>query len=113
MLCLGEALSGLMVGDFVDGLQVLHGSPVAGKEVGMAGSGKSAVVHLDLLEGGIKEVEAKGRPGVDDQAGGDGSLVLSKAGAKEANRTPHRSGLVGPKGPSPIGRRRACGWFHL
>ena len=112
-LCLGEALSGLMIDDFVDGLQALHGSPVAGKEVGMAGSGKSAVVHLDLLEGGIKKVEAEGRPGVNDQARGDCRLVLSEAGAKKADRPSHRARLVGPEGPSPIGRRRAGGWFHL
>ena len=95
-LCLTEALGGLVVSGFVDGLKVLHGSPVTGEKMGVAGSGKSAVVHLDLLKGGIEKVEAEGRPGVNDQARSDSSLVLSEAGAEEANRPSHRAGLVCP-----------------
>ena len=64
--------------------------------MGMAGSSNGAVVHLDLLKGCIEKVEAESRPGINNQARGDSSLVLSEAGAKEANRPSHRAGLVGP-----------------
>ena len=112
-LCLCEAQCGLVVDDLVDRLKVLHRSPVARKEVGMAGSGDGAVVYVDLLEWNIQEMEAEGWPCVDNQASSDSSLVLGKAGAEEANRTSHRPSLAGPQGPSPIGWRRAGRWLHL
>ena len=61
-LCLAETLGGLMLGGPVDGLQVLHGGPVGGEKMDMAGSSNGAVVHLDLLKGSIEKVEAESRP---------------------------------------------------
>ena len=98
-LCGGESLGGKVEGDLVQGPQSLHSSPVAGQELCMAGR---CLMRFNLLVWAMQHVEGEGGPGVDGQAGGDGSPVLSQGCAKEPHWSFHGSGLGSPQGSASI-----------